>query len=315
MTRWQKVLAGGILAGLGLLWAPVPTCRAETHYDGGFVHQPRRTRDQTPNPASRPSTSSTPQQLPYSYRSYAYPAPPVARPARAPAADEEKWAYGVPASALPWNRAGFEGFNEPPATAQDAALGQPTKYALEAAALPPPTTAPNPRVVLLVAHLPEDAILWINGQLTRATGRTRYFESPPLEADKKFRYTARAAWCEEGRWVTQTRDVPVQAGHVAALYLALSAEARERSREARIEANLARLDPEDQKAARMQKICVVRTETRLGEHGVPVKVVVKDRRVFVCSEGCVKKALAHPNRTAALAKALADRHAADTPEK
>jgi len=44
----------------------------------------------------------------------------------------------------------------------------------------------------------------------------------------------------------------------------------------------------DQQPVIQQSICPV-TETRLGEHGDPIKLMVGDRPVYVCCEGCVQQ--------------------------
>jgi len=52
-----------------------------------------------------------------------------------------------------------------------------------------------------------------------------------------------------------------------------------------VEKNLAKLSPEDQALARKQKKCPVTGEP-LGSMGVPPKVQVKGRTVFLCCDGC-----------------------------
>jgi hypothetical protein len=61
--------------------------------------------------------------------------------------------------------------------------------------------------------------------------------------------------------------------------------------ESGIVANLARLSPEDRKEAEAQRFCVVQPDKRLGEMGVPVKLMVKGQPVFLCCAGCQKAAL------------------------
>jgi hypothetical protein len=61
---------------------------------------------------------------------------------------------------------------------------------------------------------------------------------------------------------------------------------------------LAQLAPEDRKLAEAQKVCPV-TGAALGEMGAPVKVTVKGQAVFLCCDGCKKKALADPDKTLA----------------
>lgn len=61
----------------------------------------------------------------------------------------------------------------------------------------------------------------------------------------------------------------------------------------------ATLSPEDRKLVDAQEWCVVMTDNRLGEMGVPFKLLVKDQPVFVCCKGCQRKALADPDKTLA----------------
>lgn len=61
---------------------------------------------------------------------------------------------------------------------------------------------------------------------------------------------------------------------------------------------LAQLAPEDRRLAEAQKVCPVTGEA-LGEMGAPVKVTVKGQAVFLCCDGCKKKALDNPDKTLA----------------
>jgi len=77
--------------------------------------------------------------------------------------------------------------------------------------------------------------------------------------------------------------------------------------EAAIQANLAKLGPEDRKLAQEQKFCAVNSDNRLGSMDVPVKIVVKDRPVFLCCGSCKKSALADPDKTLAKVDELTGR--------
>jgi len=66
---------------------------------------------------------------------------------------------------------------------------------------------------------------------------------------------------------------------------------------------LAKLPEEDRKIAEAQKTCPIGKD-RLGSMGVPVKVDVDGKPVFICCEGC---------RTALLAKAEKEKAAAAAP--
>src|SRR5260370_39266486 len=59
----------------------------------------------------------------------------------------------------------------------------------------------------------------------------------------------------------------------------------------------AKLSDADRKLVDAQECCAVMTDNRLGEMGVPFKLMVKDRPVFVCCKGCQRKALADPEAT------------------
>lgn len=84
--------------------------------------------------------------------------------------------------------------------------------------------------------------------------------------------------------------------------------------EARIQANLAKLSPEDRILAEAQRWCAVEDDHRLGSMGVPAIVLVKGQPVFLCCKGCKEEALADPDKTLAKVKELKEK-AAKSPEK
>jgi hypothetical protein len=73
---------------------------------------------------------------------------------------------------------------------------------------------------------------------------------------------------------------------------------------AEIESSLAKLKPEDRKLAQAQGFCPVMAKNRLGVMGPPVKVMVKEKPVFLCCAGCKRRALANPERTLAIVAKL-----------
>ena len=73
----------------------------------------------------------------------------------------------------------------------------------------------------------------------------------------------------------------------------------DKQKEADIQAALAKLKPEDRKLAEAQKFCAVLTKNRLGMMGAPVKVMIKDKPVFLCCKMCQAKATANPDKTLA----------------
>jgi hypothetical protein len=79
--------------------------------------------------------------------------------------------------------------------------------------------------------------------------------------------------------------------------------------EAKIAANLAKLDKGDRTDAELQKFCAVQTKNRLGSMGVPVKIKIKDKageevEVFLCCDHCDKEARKDEAKTAARAEDL-----------
>ena len=69
------------------------------------------------------------------------------------------------------------------------------------------------------------------------------------------------------------------------------------------EAAMAALNPDDRKLAEAQGYCAVTSEP-LGDMGPPLKLILGDKPVWICCEGCEKKAKANPEKTLAHAEEL-----------
>jgi len=80
---------------------------------------------------------------------------------------------------------------------------------------------------------------------------------------------------------------------------ASAAQADQGPQDPQVEANLARLGPEDRRLAEAQKFCAVRQNTVLGKMGVPFKVMIQSQAVFLCCDGCADDARTHPDQTLA----------------
>jgi hypothetical protein len=76
----------------------------------------------------------------------------------------------------------------------------------------------------------------------------------------------------------------------------------------KIEANRARLSPEDRALVEAQEWCV--EGGRLGSMGTPVKVMVKGQPVFLCCDHCEAGALKDPDKTLAKVEQLKAKKAA-----
>ena len=83
--------------------------------------------------------------------------------------------------------------------------------------------------------------------------------------------------------------------------------------DAGIQAELAKLSPEDQRLVAAQEFCVISDE-RLGAMGPPIKVVIKGQPVFLCCGGCKKKALSNPDQTLAKLEELKAKVKASAPK-
>jgi uncharacterized protein (TIGR03000 family) len=64
----------------------------------------------------------------------------------------------------------------------------------------------------VIVTLPADATLYANGVRTRQTSTERRFITPPLESGMIYNYTLTIEVARNGRMVTETREVEVQAG-------------------------------------------------------------------------------------------------------
>jgi hypothetical protein len=112
-------------------------------------------------------------------------------------------------------------------------------------------------------------------------------------------------WFEDGKWVSQTLEVPVWAGKTTCLAIARPAAAT---------AALDELDPPDRKLAMEQKFCAVQPENPLGAMGKPVKVLLKGQAVLLCCEACLKQAQSAPEQTVAKARELRAKNAPSAPK-
>jgi uncharacterized protein (TIGR03000 family) len=163
----------------------------------------------------------------------------------------------------------------------------------------------DPNAALIVAHVPEDAQIWFEGEPTAQKGDLRLFTSPPLTPGKDYTYTVGVRWAEHGRQVSQTGLVPVRAGEVHCIDLVtLNAVARAKQDEGKIEANLARLSNADRKLALEQKFCGIQDGIRLGSMGTPAKITVKGQPVFLCCGACAKTAETNPDKTLEKVKSI-----------
>jgi uncharacterized protein (TIGR03000 family) len=203
-------------------------------------------------------------------------------------------ARGYRSQQYPWSRPNYQGYNDPPsATPPSGPAASPQRYTVHVTVLPQKNEAEG-QSVLLIAHLPENARLWIEDVPMPQQGTLRQFLSPPLTPGQTYTYTIRVQWLENGQWVSQMHRFPVHGGDIHCIDI-VPKESAVMQKE--VAANLAKLDAEDRKAAEAQRFCAVQEGIRLGTMGVPVKVMVKSQPVFLCCEWCVKMAQGNPEQT------------------
>lgn len=211
--------------------------------------------------------------------------------------------YGAQARLLPWNQPEYRGYTEtakPPAP-PPVVSAAPERYTIKINLLPHKPQGVDPNIAVIMAHLPEHAQVWFNDKPTTSKGTTRYFESPPLTPGKRYAYSVRVAWHENGKWVHKTEKVPVSAGEMRCVYLS-PADKKET-----IAANLGKLSAEDRELAAAQKFCPMHPDDELGSMGVPAKITLKGQPVFLCCKDCIEKAQADPDKTLAKVKELKEK--------
>jgi uncharacterized protein (TIGR03000 family) len=79
--------------------------------------------------------------------------------------------------------------------------------------------SPRKRPVRVNLQVPSDARVWFDGSQTNQTGTIRSFVSPPVAAGPEYAYQMRIQWKQNGKDVTQTRQIKVHAGDVINLTL------------------------------------------------------------------------------------------------
>ena len=78
------------------------------------------------------------------------------------------------------------------------------------------TGGPAADAVKLNVLVPDpNAQVWVEGQLTSQSGRTRDYISPPVDPAKNYVYQVRSRWIDNGRTMDETKRIPVHAGETA----------------------------------------------------------------------------------------------------
>ncbi len=202
MSRIRSLLWVMIL-GVGLLVASAGSAQAHSYYHG-FHHHHHHHKHRVGfsisigSPFRHYGFSSFSYYSPswYGYRSYpsyswsypSYASYPVYVPTYS------SYSVGVPVE----RRASYYYYDTPPASRSQPA--------------PEAAVAGRNHVRLEVVLPDPNAEVWVEGQKTTTTGRVRTFESPELQPNRSYTYNLRASWMQDGRPVTQDRQVQVVTG-------------------------------------------------------------------------------------------------------
>lgn len=200
---------------------------------------------------------------------------------------------GVPSGTMPWEVGKYAGYPHgkarrpatppPPPHAVATATRPPAAYTMQVTVLPHKHEYENRDGALVVAHVPEDAQVYIDGEPTKQRGMLRQYLTPNLDPAKHYALTVRVVWPEGGEWVSQMNRFEVRAGGVHCVDV-VRADSEQLAKDAA--ANLAKLPAEDRKSAESQQFCAAQTGTRLGSMGVPAKIELNGKPVFLCCAGC-----------------------------
>ena len=217
---------------------------------------------------------------------------------------------GVPSGVMPWDWNKYDHYRyvgepgdvrEP---AENEVTPSPEVSSMQVTPLPHRHTYEDPQAAFIVAYVPKEALIWVEGRLMKEPGERRMYITPSLAPGYTYFYTVKIRWLEEGKWVTQMHQIAVRAGDTHTISI-VHIKSKELAKD--IDKAMSRLSAEDAKAARAQKTCVVQTGVLLGSMGPPVKVVVDGKTAFVCCTSCVEQAQKDPQKTLAILKKLQTR--------
>jgi uncharacterized protein (TIGR03000 family) len=137
---------------------------------------------------------------------------------------QDAWGYQQP-KMWPWNVQASHPVAGTPARPGAPTPSAPLTYRVRGVVSPAAVDAGS-STVLLVAHVPDTAEVWVSAVRTSETGSLRRFVSPPLVPGVPYTYRVRVVWKDHGEWRSQVRTITVQAGPVRCLDL-MSANAEE----------------------------------------------------------------------------------------
>lgn len=117
-------------------------------------------------------------------------------------------------------------------------LNEPVEELPVAPIEPPPATEPSdapmslrrvaPDALVLAVHVPDDARVYVNDELTTNVGALRYFNSVGLEPGEAYVYRVRAEVVRDGKTLAQTKVARIGAGKSADLDFAFDETHSER---------------------------------------------------------------------------------------
>jgi uncharacterized protein (TIGR03000 family) len=88
-------------------------------------------------------------------------------------------------------------------------------YAMDQGNMPTQDMTQGQNRAHIVLRVPTNAQVTFEGQPTTSQGPLRAYVSPPIDPNKDYTYNVKAQWTQDGRQVTQDRQVRVRAGQIA----------------------------------------------------------------------------------------------------
>jgi uncharacterized protein (TIGR03000 family) len=76
-------------------------------------------------------------------------------------------------------------------------------------------TATGDNTAIVAVRVPADSQVWFGDTKTTQSGTERQFVTPALAPGKSYKYDVKVTWMVDGKEVTQTRQVQVEAGKMA----------------------------------------------------------------------------------------------------
>jgi uncharacterized protein (TIGR03000 family) len=212
MSRWQRILGAGLLAGAAVLLLAGPCAAQYRRYRppaGRPIHPPGWDwwRIYPWSPYNYGRNPYNPAWVPYGYPSpypYTNYYPPPYYPGYASGPGPSYYSGGTPTPSV--------NMMSIPGASYTYGAADAERQVLVPDPSGPVRTAPLDAAVIRM-YVPEpNAQVWFNGVKSSSLGTTRYYVTPELPQGKPYHYEIKASWERDGKLVTEERAVTVRNG-------------------------------------------------------------------------------------------------------